>query len=326
MIDQDAMNISNTLIGQEKIMAYIQNVIESKRLANAYCFVGPTHVGKTTLVYHILSQILGIPVSKVIHHQDVLVVKREKNEKTGKTKKHIDVEQIRAIRSFSGIKPVDGKKRVVCILEANAMNDQSANALLKTLEEPASHTIFFLTAQSEHLLPDTIKSRCQVYTCHPTKTKSIVEYLDEYYEQVEYKEECARLAHGLPGLAIQWCNSSEAYEAYKQEVFRFHELAGKPLYQKLKDVEPLFGDGTDHIEQRHKIIQILSIWDLMVRDYLYAQAALQESHEIHQLKPHPAWTKVLLIQVHDTIQQAQKLLEKNIHPRLLIETILLTIP
>lgn len=85
----------------------------------------------------------------------------------------IRIDQIRALCHTLAMKPYEARLRVVIISEAQAMNPEAGNALLKVLEEPPDRTILILTAtQTSDLLP-TIVSRCQHIRFNPISRKSI---------------------------------------------------------------------------------------------------------------------------------------------------------
>lgn len=88
-------------------------------------------------------------------HPDLLHVHPEEEGK------QITVEQARTIAAFQALKSHYGGPRVVILGPADRMNINAANALLKTLEEPASGTVLLLYASEPALLLPTIRSRCQ---------------------------------------------------------------------------------------------------------------------------------------------------------------------
>lgn len=78
-----------------------------------------------------------------------------------KKSQHIRIEQIRSLSTFANVGSHRGGLRVVVLSPANRMNDAAANALLKTLEEPAESLMFILVADSLRGIPATIVSRCR---------------------------------------------------------------------------------------------------------------------------------------------------------------------
>jgi DNA polymerase-3 subunit delta' len=89
------------------------------------------------------------------HHPELAVLAPEAEGKA------IKVDQIRQLVDFVALKPVYGAFKVALIDPADAMNRQSANALLKTLEEPPPRTVLILCAERRASLPLTVQSRCQ---------------------------------------------------------------------------------------------------------------------------------------------------------------------
>jgi DNA polymerase-3 subunit delta' len=77
--------------------------------------------------------------------------------------------------------PLEGKYRVIIIDDADKMNITSANALLKTLEEPAPGNLLILITGNPHGLPRTILSRCQQIRFFPLNREDIISYLGKYH-------------------------------------------------------------------------------------------------------------------------------------------------
>ena len=91
--------------------------------------------------------------------------------------RNILVDAIRHLESEANYRPYEAKARIFIIDEADKMNDASANALLKTLEEPPPTTyIFLVTSRPDKLLP-TIRSRCQSLRFVPVSAAEIENYL-----------------------------------------------------------------------------------------------------------------------------------------------------
>lgn len=91
--------------------------------------------------------------------------------------KHILISQMRHIKKELAMKPVEGGRQVILIIEAQMANSEAFNSLLKVLEEPPPQTIFILTTSSLELIPSTIRSRCQNVKFNPVPDLKLVEYL-----------------------------------------------------------------------------------------------------------------------------------------------------
>lgn len=88
------------------------------------------------------------------------LVEEEGSTKSERTRRDIKIDQIRALSDFTGIGAHRAGRKLVLIDPAEAMNAPAANALLKTLEEPAGNTVFLLVCGNSGGLPATVRSRC----------------------------------------------------------------------------------------------------------------------------------------------------------------------
>lgn len=139
----------------------------------------------------------------------------------------IKVDHIRDIKDKAKVYPNDGNKSVFIICEAQTMNPQAQNALLKIFEEPASHVSFILTCPSKSSLLDTIISRATAY------------YLGEEYtdKKTELQEKSDILAAELLSCAI---NSDELSFMKKTAVFQ----KDKGLFTAvLQSMQPILRDA-----------------------------------------------------------------------------------
>lgn len=94
-------------------------------------------------------------------HPDVAVIARKTDDK-GKTKREIQVDQIRQMRADAYVRPQQADKKVYIIQDAETMNGAAQNAALKILEEPPGYAVFILCTDSAQALLPTIRSRCAV--------------------------------------------------------------------------------------------------------------------------------------------------------------------
>ena len=139
----------------------------------------------------------------------------------------IKVDHIRDIKDKAKVYPNDGNKSVFIICEAQTMNPQAQNALLKIFEEPASHVSFILTCPSKSSLLDTIISRATAY------------YLGEEYtdKKTELQEKADTLAAELLRTAV---NSDELNFMRKTAVFQ----KDKALFTAvLQSIQPILRDA-----------------------------------------------------------------------------------
>ncbi len=312
------------IIGHEKVLEFFTKVMANNQLSHAYCFVGQNGVGKKRVAEWLAAKILGVTEEKLKATPDYILVERLFDEKEGKTKKDIIVEQIRDLRGILARSAFLGGNKVALIDQAELLNKEGANAFLKNLEEPTAKTTIFLLTDNEKELPETIRSRCQIIYFYPVPREKILAALLKKGVEKTRAEELSRLSRGLPGLALNWLNQPEEWEVYQKETNRFLSLLGKSFYLKLQAVEDLFGDKTDHVATREKLQIILSNWQLLVRDIFLKDNGL-EIYSLQKVVEKKINSQELL-EIEEKIFLARDWLEKNIHPRLLVEQILLELP
>jgi DNA polymerase-3 subunit delta' len=108
----------------------------------------------------------------------------------------IRVEQAEEIVERSSRTPVESARKVVMILEAERMNDQVANKLLKTFEEPSASTVFLLLTSAPDELPDTVRSRCQTVVFGALAPDAVADALVAGGTDPQDATRAARLAGG----------------------------------------------------------------------------------------------------------------------------------
>lgn len=294
------------ILGHKKILNFFEKLIREDRLSHAYLFTGPEHVGKKTVAEYLATLILSVPLEKLKSEADYFYINREKNLKTKKINKDITVGQIRKLKNF--LSQSSFKKdsyKIIIIDNAELLNKSASNSLLKILEEPNKKTIFFLVVQDETLLLDTIKSRCQIINFSLVNNDDLEGFLPDNL-LVNYD--------GLVGEFINMQEDQDKKNFYIQEKKRFKDLFDKSFSEKKELIEDLFIDKSDHILAREKIHQILKIWFVELH-FLIKKNNFLDKGELKNI-----------LKVEREIKIAQDLINQNVHPRLLLENIILEIP
>jgi DNA polymerase-3 subunit gamma/tau len=136
------------VLGQDHITKVLESSVETNKVSHAYLFVGSRGTGKTS-VARIFATSIGVSVN------DLYEIDAASNR---------GIEDIKELRDGVRVLPFDSKYKVYIIDEVHMLSKDAWGALLKTLEEPPKHVIFILATTEFHKVPDTIISRCQVFT------------------------------------------------------------------------------------------------------------------------------------------------------------------
>lgn len=196
------------LFGQEAAEAAFLEAFSTGRLHHGWLITGPRGVGKATLAWRMARFLLANPpaaaegglfgeadpapkdldigpdhpVARRIAARSepgLFHLKRGINDKTGRLRNEIVVDEVRRLKEFFALSSTDGGRRVVIVDSADELNTSAANALLKLLEEPpANATLLLVSHQPSGLLP-TIRSRCRVLRCAPLAPPVLAQAMDQ---------------------------------------------------------------------------------------------------------------------------------------------------
>jgi len=200
----------------------------------------------------------------------------------------LTVEQARTVVARAVLAPIESARKVVLIEEAGLMNDEAANALLKTLEEPTLTTVFMLVAESEEALPATISSRCRTIRFGRVPEETLAGALVSQLElDANQAEQVARISGGRPGLALSLATRAEVAEFRRTwlgiparltpspgHAFRLAEEvvgAAEPLLKVIRDSET--GDDAAVERAQRRAATSLHIGGLEILASFYRDAA-----------------------------------------------------
>ncbi len=147
------------VVGQDHVVKALQGALKEGNAQHAYLFFGSRGTGKTS-VARIFAKELGASEAD-IHEIDAAT--------------YTGVDNIRALREEAAVMPFESKVKVYIVDEVHMLSKGAFNAFLKLLEEPPSHVTFILATTELEKVPDTIQSRCQVFTFKKPTAKAIAE-------------------------------------------------------------------------------------------------------------------------------------------------------
>ena len=170
------------VVGQEHVVKTLRHAIEAGRVANAYLFIGPRGIGKTTLS-RIFAKALNCqnprgvePCGECVNCREI-AAGRSLDVTELDAASHNKVDDVKPIIETVGFKPASSRYKIYIIDECHMLSSAAWNALLKTLEEPPPHVRFiFATTEGDKVLP-TIISRCQRFDLRRIQTNDIVSRL-----------------------------------------------------------------------------------------------------------------------------------------------------
>jgi len=170
------------VVGQEHVVRTLRHAIEANRIANAYLFIGPRGIGKTTMS-RIFAKALNCTSPKGVEpcgdctNCTEIAQGRSLDVTELDAASHNKVEDVKTIIDSVQFKPANSRFKIYIIDECHMLSNAAWNALLKTLEEPPAHVRFiFATTEGDKVLP-TIISRCQRFDLRRIQTNDIVSRL-----------------------------------------------------------------------------------------------------------------------------------------------------
>lgn len=204
--------LTYTLTGHDAQEAMLTEALGG-RMHHAWLLSGPKGLGKATLAYRFARVALGAkprgkrpldvdPEDEIARkiaaqaHPDLFVLRRGYNER-GRPRREIAVDDARGLGHFFSLAPSQGGMRVAIIDAVDNLNTNSANAILKTLEEPPPRSVLLLVCHAPGAALATIRSRCRRLALKPLSDEQVREALGGKPD-----EALVKLAKGRPGRAI----------------------------------------------------------------------------------------------------------------------------
>lgn len=138
------------------------------------------------------------------NHPDLKIIQAEKNV--------IKVQAVRELIEWAGLSTHTSKTKIAIIMDAECMNIASSNALLKTLEEPASDTYIWLVSKNNHSLPATIMSRCQLIQMDSEHPGNLNAWLEQQLSESQNQDEidlALRLTFNNPGQSLNYIQNQQ---------------------------------------------------------------------------------------------------------------------
>ncbi len=214
-----------TFYGNRDVVETLEQMIRGQRITQTLLFSGPEGVGKATLARRFAAELLG--AAHKIEQDDLSlesnadrIADREKwtSEKRNDDPlvfsshpdfltfppdgplRQLTIQQMRLLKDRAQMKPLKGNRRVFLIDSIDRANEQAANSLLKTLEEPPAHLILIMTARNPYDLLTTIRSRSVPFRLARLSAADMRSFIA--VRGLDHPQRREALADGAPGMAV----------------------------------------------------------------------------------------------------------------------------
>ncbi len=267
--------------GNASVAQALSAMARQERVPQTLLLDGAEGVGKATLARRFAAALLGSGAGKMeqddlsLEHNADAIAEREKwtsdkrNEDPLLFATHPDfitfppdgplrqlsIEQMRLLKERAQFKPLQGKRRVFLIDHIDRANEQAANSLLKTLEEPPGHLIIIMTAENPYDLLPTIRSRSVPFHLGPLSNEEMRTFVAS--RQLSDPERRIALAAGSPGLAISM--DLDVYDERRTAMLKLLQVAGgrAPFSEWVKHAEAMAPRKQEKLELFLGILQVL---------------------------------------------------------------------
>jgi DNA polymerase-3 subunit delta' len=240
----------------------------------------------------------------------------------------IKICQVRALERRLDLAPFEARWRVEIVDPADALNQQSADAFLKTLEEPPPNVVLILCTAREETLPETVRSRLRRVELHPAPVAAVAALLRGRGTSADAAEVIARLSGGRVGWAVSAAADPAVLEERAAALDEAARLFSGGLAERFARAADL---ATRWPKDRSGVARTLDIWTSWWRDVLLsaggAERGMVNTDRMDEIRA--AATVASAADAAHAVQALRDVrgqLEENASPRLALEVLMLRLP
>ena len=251
------MDLSH-ILGNERIKAYLNRMVEQERVGHSLLFAGPDGIGKS-LFADALAEHLLLDGSKAASQRDKLRRRSHPDLHHYYPQGKVAMHSIDAMRQFSEevvLPPNEAPCKIFVIHDADRMLTTSANALLKTFEEPSAHTVIVLLSSAPQLLLPTVLSRCRTLHFQPLSEQEVMEGLARIHPELSEQEagQFGLQAGGSLGRALRLYQAGN--DGYRSILLQLLRQATRMNYVEAAEIIQQLSDALttlkQEIEEQHR--------------------------------------------------------------------------
>lgn len=207
------------LVGNEKNKVIFNKIVKTNNVLHSYLFSGPEGVGKKEFAIEFSKMIMCLNDEKPCNNCKSCIQFQDNNNpdfKIIESEGTIKIEQIRNMQEKIYEKPINARKKIYIIDDAEKMTIEAQNCLLKTLEEPPEYIVIILISSNDNNLLNTIKSRCMEIDFKLIESNVLKKILEEKYEFQSISENMLKTFEGSIGKALKNKENTELYDELNQ--------------------------------------------------------------------------------------------------------------
>lgn len=293
------------IFGNDEVKTILYNDISTNSIVSSYIFEG----NDSDYVESLAMEFAGL----LLNSKDP--EKKADFASFGKTEK-INKENAQFIAQDVYIRPFELERKVYLLHNAQDIQVESQNVLLKTLEEAPKYVVVIFITKSLNMILDTIISRSKIIRVKPLSKDEVLSYIEKNYPNLENKELYASISMGSLGVLDKLINDESELILRKKSMDVLIDILDKKRYESIKHLEFLE-------EHKDDIEKILSYFESFIKDIASPDERVINVDYKAQLKKYRSMPLYSLVNSIDMIEETKRYLSNSGNFRLHLETLIL---